>query len=465
MHQMRRGRLMAGFLIWIALGSRPSEAQYTANFQTNIISGVTSNWSGDYSVGFAADVLLIRNGGRLNNGGGNVGISYGNSNNMVLVSDPGSIWSNSSSLIIGEEGGGNTLVISNGGHVVSLAESGIGWDFGGTNTVLVIGTGSVWSDPGGVVIGDYGRGNRLVISDGGQVLGGFAQVGLAAPSNTVVVSGPGSVFSNSAFSGGSLIISNAAQVVSGRGTVSSALVTGAGSVWNISTELSFSYYAGLVISNGGLVVDGSTIMGSGDVTDSNNTVRVVNGGTWQSGVLYVGDGGSSNSVTISGGSLSATNLIVGFASTLCNNVVELDSGSVTVTNSGTGVLEVRNGQLILSGGLLQADTLVITNSCAQFIHTGGALIVGNVILNPNTFRIVSVARQSNDMLVTWMMGPGATNTLQATAGDGAGGYSTNGFTDIFVVTNNTTVGTVTNYLDLGAATNTPARYYRARFIP
>ncbi len=467
MHRMRRGCLIAGFFIWIALDSRPSQAQYTANFQTNIISGITSNWTGTYCVGCStfADVLLIRNGGILGDNPGSVGESYGSSNNMVLVSDPGSVWSNYSGLFVGTEGGGNTLVISNGGHVVSLAESGIGWDFGGTNTVLVTGSGSVWSDPGGVAIGDYGRGNRLVISDGGQVLGGYTIVGLAAPSNAVVVTGPGSVFSNSAFSGGSLIISNGAQVVSGRGTVSSALVTGAGSVWNISTELSFPYYAGLVISNGGLVVDGSTIMGSGDVTDSNNTVRVVNGGTWQSGVLYVGDGGSSNSVVISGGSVSAANLVVGFASTLCNNVLELDSGSVTVTNGGTGVLEVRYGELILSGGVLQADTLVITNPCAQFVHTGGTLIVSNVVLDPNTFRIVSVARQSSDMLVTWMMGPGATNTLQATAGDGSGGYSTNGFKDIFIVTNNTTVGTVTNFFDIGAATNKPARYYRARLVP
>ena len=88
-----------------------------------------------------------------------------------------------------------------------------------------------------------------------------------------------------------------------------------------------------------------------------------------------------------------------------------------------------------------------------------------MVLDPNAFRIVSIARQSNDMLITWMMGPGATNTLQATVGNGSGGYGTNGFTDIFIVTNNTTVGTFTNYLDIGAATNTPARYYRARLVP
>ena len=63
------------------------------------------------------------------------------------------------------------------------------------------------------------------------------------------------------------------------------------------------------------------------------------------------------------------------------------------------------------------------------------------------------------------MGPGATNTLQVTSGDANGNYATNGFTDIFVVTNNTTVGTVTNYLDIGAVTNTPSRSYRARLVP
>jgi hypothetical protein len=46
-----------------------------------------------------------------------------------------------------------------------------------------------------------------------------------------------------------------------------------------------------------------------------------------------------------------------------------------------------------------------------------------------------------------------------------GGFSTNAFTDIFVVTNNSTAGTVTNYLDVGAGTNMPSRYYRVRLVP
>ena len=62
-----------------------------------------------------------------------------------------------------------------------------------------------------------------------------------------------------------------------------------------------------------------------------------------------------------------------------------------------------------------------------------------------------------------MTGSGRTNALQATAGNASGGYNPINFTDIFTVTN--TVGTTTNYLDTGAATNVPARYYRVRLVP
>ena len=80
----------------------------------------------------------------------------------------------------------------------------------------------------------------------------------------------------------------------------------------------------------------------------------------------------------------------------------------------------------------------------------------------SAFRITSITGQGNDVLITWMMGNGRTNALQATAGSIDGSYSNN-FIDLFVVTN--TVGSVTNYLDTGAATNAPSRYYRVRLVP
>jgi len=80
----------------------------------------------------------------------------------------------------------------------------------------------------------------------------------------------------------------------------------------------------------------------------------------------------------------------------------------------------------------------------------------------SAFRIISVMPSGIDLLVTWTTGNGRTNALQATAGD-AGGYNADGFVDIFTVTN--AIGTATNFLDVGAATNSPARYYRVRLVP
>ena len=60
--------------------------------------------------------------------------------------------------------------------------------------------------------------------------------------------------------------------------------------------------------------------------------------------------------------------------------------------------------------------------------------------------------------VTWTMGSGKTNVLQRA--DSLGGAGA--FADVFTLL---TQGSVTNYLDTGAATNGPARYYRVRLGP
>jgi hypothetical protein len=83
--------------------------------------------------------------------------------------------------------------------------------------------------------------------------------------------------------------------------------------------------------------------------------------------------------------------------------------------------------------------------------------------NSFPFRITAIARENDDLRLTWLTGLGKTNALQRTTGDASGSYSTNNFAAIFSVTN--TTGTITNYTDLGAATNSPARYYRVRLVP
>ncbi len=545
MHRMRRGCLMVGFLVWLTFGSQPSVAQYTANFQTNIISGVTSNWTGDYIVGNGtfADVLQIQGGGQLIDNNGTVGYQVGSSNNTVLVMGVGSVWSNRFTLYLGYQGRHNSLVISNGARVFDTG-CAVGTILGSSNnSVLVTGSGSALNNVGGggAIALDYsgsGGYNSLLISNGAQVTcdpdSGYNVVGGGSSSNSVVITDPGSVwsgvyvvsvgvgtsgvgntivvrnggavFGNSCYvlnnsnsvlvtdtgsiwnnresffvgstgSGCSMVVSNGGVVASLGTTLSGSntavVVTGTGSVWSngpgSSVEINGSGGDSLLIGDGGQVIDAFGYVGSrfADThTNSFHSARVADGAVWRNNGLHVGYYGSTNALVVAGGSVIATNLTIGFNSAACDNLLQLDSGSVTVTNAThDAVLEVRRGKLVLNGGTLQADTLVITNPCASLVHTGGTLLVGSVVLDPNTFRITSITPRGNDMMITWMMGPGATNTLQATAGNGSGGYKTNGFKDIFVVTNNTTVGTVTNYLDLGAGTNTPARYYRARLAP
>ncbi len=86
-------------------------------------------------------------------------------------------------------------------------------------------------------------------------------------------------------------------------------------------------------------------------------------------------------------------------------------------------------------------------------------------LNPTNsasmLRIISVIPQGHDVVITWTTAGGITNAVQA----GVGSYSTN-FTDIsgsIVILGNG--DTTTNYLDAGAATNGPTRFYRVRLVP
>lgn len=81
--------------------------------------------------------------------------------------------------------------------------------------------------------------------------------------------------------------------------------------------------------------------------------------------------------------------------------------------------------------------------------------------NTSAFRIASIVQVDTNVLVTWTMGPGKTNALEKVAG-GMGSF-TNNFDTLFTVTN--TVGTTTNYLDVGAIGINPTRYYRVRLVP
>jgi hypothetical protein len=145
---------------------------------------------------------------------------------------------------------------------------------------------------------------------------------------------------------------------------------------------------------------------------------------------------------------------------LCSN----DGGACSADSIGDGILDSWRQQYFGSG------TTTNGNSCASCDPDGDGLSNLQEFLagtdptnNASAFRITGIVRTNNDLRVTWETGPGKTNALERTAGGAGGSYATNGFAAIFTVTN--TVGTVTNYLDLNAATNSPSRFYRVRLVP
>jgi hypothetical protein len=78
----------------------------------------------------------------------------------------------------------------------------------------------------------------------------------------------------------------------------------------------------------------------------------------------------------------------------------------------------------------------------------------------SAFRIISVARTGSNIRVTWQCGASRTNIVQSTA------TLTGSYTNLssnIVVTGSGDV--VTNYLDVGVATNQPTRYYRVHLVP
>jgi uncharacterized protein (DUF362 family) len=81
------------------------------------------------------------------------------------------------------------------------------------------------------------------------------------------------------------------------------------------------------------------------------------------------------------------------------------------------------------------------------------------------FRSTAISRQGNDILITWATQGGSTNRVQVAEGF-ANGSASNTFTNLSpVVVPRGNYLASTNYLDVGAATNMAARYYRVRLGP
>ena len=430
-------------------GIQPAAAQYTSNFQTNTISGVTSNWSGDYVVGSNtfADALLIRNGGVLSNADGYVGYLPVSNTNFVMVTGAGSAWTNAF-MYFGYSGGGNTMIISNAGSVVEIGQATyVAYNTSSSsNRVLVVGTNSIWNCAGHFFLGYSGSGNSLVISNGGQVVNGIAYVGELSTSsnNSALITGPNSVWNSSTCligdsgSNNRLVINKGGRVVcnyahlafSGPSSGNTAWISDSNSVWDVSATsaiLSVGLYGpgnSVIVTNGGQILGYFIYLGND--SSSGNSMLVTGPGSSLSGncYIYTGNQGNDNTFTVAnGGAVSDKFCYISYVAGSSNNAVLLtgtnsswqNSFSVFVGFDGVaGSLTISNGatMAVTQEGVLGYDP---TSSNNNALVTGGGSTWNN---SDNTY--VGYEGPANGLVISnggWVIGQ------SGVAGFGPGSYS------------------------------------------
>jgi len=456
-----------------------------------IVTGSGSLWnnSGKLYVGFygSANQLTIQS-GVVSNSDGYIGTLATASNNSVLVSGTGSLWNNGGYCVVGFYGSANQLTIQSGG-VVNSSDGFIGSSTtASNNSVLVSGTGSLWNNAE-LCVGNFGSGNQLTIQSGGVVNSsdGFIGSSTNANNNSVLVSGTGSLWNNS----GKLYVGNfgsSNQLTIQSGVVSNTygyigygtnannncvLVSGTGSVWTNTGMLYVGYMGStnrLVIADGAVVWAPKSWLGYGGGRD--NHILLCNG-TLAGDVLMVNsDCGVSGWGMISG---AVTNM----------GTLTADGGALQFQGNvkNTGVLRAVNGAVLESYGPVVNDGVIDiiygnTNFHSTFINNGIVLtadgdpdgdgmsnlhesLAGTSPTNSaSCLRITNIAREGDDVRITWTAVGGKSYVVQTNSLLG-GGYGD--FSGVIYVPG--TGESLTNYVHFGGATNNPALFYRIRLWP
>jgi polygalacturonase len=282
---------------------------------------------------------------------------------------------------------------------------------------------------------------------------------------------------------------NGPLVVSNSGTLLVNNTTGSGTGIGVVTVVGGAILGGGGIIGGPVIVNGILAPGNspGTLTVSNNLV--VNG----SGLLQYELGTTSDQTVVGGNLVLGGTLNVIAVSGFTNNTYTLFTYGGTLTYNGVSIGTTPAGHnYAIDTSIPGRVNLNVTPPLTAFqqwqiLYFGST---NNPSADPNAdpdgdgqnnlaeflsgtnptnsasgLRIVSASRQSNDVVITWTTSGGVTNAVQATAGNGSGGYATN-FADISnpIIISGSGDAT-TNYTDSGGATNSPSRYYRVRLVP
>ena len=275
-------------------------------------------------------------------------------------------------------------------------------------------------------------------------------------------------------SNGTLLVNN--TVGSGTGTGAVAVVSGAtlGGTGTIRGPVTIASGGILSPGNGvgtltvtNLVLSGGAVMQYELGTSSDRTV--VSSNLTLGGTLNITDAGGFGASTYTlftyGKTLTYNGLSMGVAPAGYNYSIDIGmAGQVKLVVSAWTALQ--QWQMTYFNSTNSAAAAPDADPDGDGMSNTNEFLAGTNPTNSlSGLRILSVVQQTNDVVITWATAGGRTNAVQATAGDGSGGYSTN-FNDISdsIIMPGSGDAT-TNYVDVGGATNSPSRYYRIRLVP
>ena len=449
----------------IMIGQGDANSSANANNNSILVTGSNSvlTASGSSTITIGTNVantnsLVISNGGKVFSGTGVIGsdASYGN---FALVTGPGSLWSNSGSIYVGDKiySGNGTLTVAANGTVTTTnlyVAYGTGSSgtvnygtYGGSDTNFTINT-PLFTFGNGAGTVNFNQANTMTnstpfVGSNALAVDVIAQLG----SGTTVLTSQGST--NNAtlvVDGGQLILNGARFNTTSNSAPLSGNVyvgfQGQGALPNYSNNTPVS----LVITNATQLGANEVIVGQGvfNVASDGNSLLLGNG-TISSAGGAIGYFGNGNSALITGSNSlwsNSANLPVGNGGS--SNTLTISAGGMVVdSNSTVGNAGSGNSALITGSGSLWSNTGAIGVGYAG--GSNNSLVISNGATVDSVNVAIGYDGNSNSAIVT------GSNSLWSNPGDFKIGYE--GLSNSLVISNGATVSNGFLYLGYNSSIN------------
>jgi len=335
--------------------------------------------------------LILTNKATLTTLNGYIGNQVQDSGNRMVLNGVGTTWSNAYSIFVGAGGSNNSLIITNGAFV-SSANTYIGY-YNDPHTYAVVSKGATLTNSGTLVVGDYDGSNYLLVNNYGSVFAQTMVIGQSSSSNSTVVSDSGTgVTIQGDLTVGQYGNNNALIVTNGANLTfgpNSSLYVGNGGSYN-----------SMVVSDAGTTVGGTNygqqylslyVGNSGNY----NTLLISNDAVVVSGLGYVGYNGNNNSAVVTGSNsvwdASDDYLAVGYQG----------SGNSLIISNGATVLayypQIGYGSGANNNSVLVTGTnSLLSNSYDTPIYVGASGGAGNSLVITNGAHVLGGGGNNGD---------------------------------------------------------------------